>query len=69
MTEDEREAGGPGDHRDHGQPEVGHVLGREPAVADTEHVRHGLEQGPGVLLPPAHLLQLLNGHPGVRGEA
>ena len=43
MTEDEGEAGGPGDHRDHCEPEVSHVLRREPPVADAEHVRHRLE--------------------------
>ena len=45
MAEDEGETRGPGDHRDHGQPEVGHVLGGEPPVANAEHVRHRLEAG------------------------
>ena len=36
MAEDEGEAGGPGDHADHGQPEVRHVLGGKPTVPDTE---------------------------------
>ena len=69
VTKDEGETCGTGDHGDHGEPEVRHVLRGEPTVADTEHVRHRLEEGPGVLLPPAHLLQLLYGHPGVRGKA
>ena len=43
VAEDEGEARGPGDHRDHGQPEVGHVLGGEPPVTNAEHVRHRLE--------------------------
>ena len=36
VAEDEGEAGGPGDHADHGEPEVRHVLGRKPAIPDTE---------------------------------
>ena len=43
VAEDEGEAGGPGYHGDHGEPEVSHVLRREPAIADTEHVGHRLE--------------------------
>ena len=35
-------AGGPADHAEHGQPHVSQRLGGEPAVADTEHVGHGL---------------------------
>lgn len=60
MAQDEGKAGGPGNHGDHGQPEVRHVLGGKPAVADTQHVGHRLEQGPGVLLPPVNLLTLVN---------
>ena len=30
------------DHAEHGEPDVGHVLRGEPAVPDTQHVRHGL---------------------------
>ena len=35
-------AGGAADHTQHGQPHVGQGLRGEPAVADTEHVGHGL---------------------------
>ena len=34
VAEDEGEAGGPRDHADHCQPQVCHVLGREPATID-----------------------------------
>ena len=34
VAEDEGEAGGPRDHADHCQPQVCHVLGREPAAID-----------------------------------
>ena len=51
----------PPDHGEHCKPHVGEGLGREPPVADTQHVGHRLEQGPGVLLPPVHLLtQMIN---------
>lgn len=43
VSEDESKASGSGNHGDHGQPEVGHVLGREATVANTQHVGHGLE--------------------------
>ena len=35
-------AGGATDHTQHGQPHVSQGLRGEPAVADTEHVGHGL---------------------------
>ena len=56
VAQDQGKAGGPGNHGDHGEPQVGHVLRGEPPVANTQHVGHGLEQGPGVLLPPVNLL-------------
>ena len=31
------------DHGEHGQPDVCHVLGREPPVPDTQHVGHCLQ--------------------------
>lgn len=40
----------------HGEPHVREGLGREAAVADAEHVRHGLEQRPRVLLQPERFL-------------
>ena len=36
-------AGGAADHAEHGEPHVREGLGGKPPVADTEHVRHGLE--------------------------
>jgi hypothetical protein len=31
------------DHAEHGEPDVGHVLRREPSVPDAEHVGHRLK--------------------------
>ena len=45
------------DHGEHGEPHVRERLGREAAVPDAEHVRHRLEQRPGVLLQPVGLLK------------
>ena len=45
------------DHGEHGEPHVGEGLRREAAVADAQHVRHGLEQRPRVLLQPVGLLK------------
>ena len=42
VSEEHGVAGGPADHAEHGQPHVSQRLGGEPAVADTEHVGHGL---------------------------
>ena len=42
VAEEHGVAGGPADHAEHGQPHVSQRLGGEPAVADTEHVGHGL---------------------------
>ena len=42
MSQEHGVAGGPTDHAEHGQPHVSQRLGGEPAVADTEHVGHGL---------------------------
>ena len=33
------------DHAEHGEPDVGHVLRREPAVPNAQHVGHGLKNG------------------------
>ena len=60
MSEEHGVAGGPRHHAEDGQPQVRQVLWRESSVTDTEHVGHGLEQGPRVLLePPLVLLALL----------
>ena len=48
--------GGSSHHAEYGQPEVCQVLRGKPAVTDTQHVGHRLEQGPGVLLEPPHIL-------------
>lgn len=52
---------GAGEHRDHSEPGVGQVLGDGPPVADAQHVRHGLEQRPRVLLGPAAVLDATRG--------
>ena len=57
VAEDHGVAGGARHHAEHGQPQVRHVLWGEPAVADAEHVGHGLEESPGVLLEPPGVLQ------------
>lgn len=56
VTEEEGVASGAADHGEHGEPHVGERLRREAAVADAQHVRHGFEQGPRVLLEPERLL-------------
>lgn len=53
---------GAGEHRDHSEPGVGQVLGDGPPVADAQHVRHGLEQRPRVLLGPAAVLREMRCH-------
>lgn len=50
-------AGGPDDHAQHGDPEVGHADGGLRPVADAQHVAHGLEERVGVLLSPGVVLQ------------
>ena len=64
MAEEEGVTRGAADHGQHGQPHVGQRLRRESAVTDAEHVRHGFEQGPRVLLQPErflnHSIQSLN---------
>ena len=50
-------AGGPNDHAEHGNPEVGHADGRLCAIADTQHVDHGFEERIGILLSPRIVLK------------
>ncbi len=57
MPEEHSVAGGPADHGQHGEPHVRETLGREAAVADAQHVGHGLEQRPRILFQPVGLLQ------------
>ena len=57
LTDEEGVAGGPAQHRHHQQPEVLHVSRGLFAIAYAQHVRHGSEQGPAVLLSPVGLLQ------------
>ncbi|KAH9400592.1 hypothetical protein TYRP_002160 [Tyrophagus putrescentiae] len=64
VAEEEGVAGGAGDHAQQCQPHVRQRLRGKAAVADAQHVRHGLEQRPGVLVEP-----LIDGHPGVGREA
>ena len=56
MTEEEGVASGAADHGEHSEPHVRQRLRWETAVADTQHVRHGFEQRPRVLLQPKRLL-------------
>lgn len=57
VPEEECVAGGSRDHGEHGQPHVGEGLRGEPSVPDAQHVRHGLEERPRVLLEPESLLK------------
>lgn len=57
MSEKEGVASSSTDHGQHCQPHVGQRLGREPSVTDAQHVRHGFEEGPRVLLQPERFLQ------------
>ena len=57
MAEEHCVARGPTDHGEHREPHVRQRLRGEAAVTDAQHVGHGLEQGPRVLLQPVGLLQ------------
>lgn len=57
MADEHGIAGGSHDHAQHRQPDVRHALGRLLAVADAQHVAHGLEEGEGVQLAPGVVLQ------------
>ena len=57
MAQEHGVAGGPADHAQHCQPHVSQGLRGEAAIANTKHVGHGLEQGPGILLQPVRLLE------------
>lgn len=57
MTHKHGEAGGAHDHAEDGEPHVSHADGGVEAVADAQHVTHGLEKGVGVLLTPSVILQ------------
>lgn len=57
MTHKHGEAGGAHDHAEDGEPHVSHADGGVQAVADAQHVTHGLEEGVGVLLTPSVILQ------------
>lgn len=56
VAEEQGVASGSADHGEHGEPHVGERLRREAAVPDAQHVRHGFEEGPRVLLEPERLL-------------
>lgn len=58
MADEHGIAGGPHNHAQHRKPDVGHALRCLLAIADAEHVAHGLEQGMRVLLPPGVILQM-----------
>lgn len=57
MTHKHGKAGGAHDHAEDGEPHVSHADGGVQAVADAQHVTHGLEQGVGVLLAPSVILK------------
>ena len=57
MADEDGVAGGPYDHTQHGEPDVGEALGGLPPVPDAQHVAHGLEDGEGVELTPGVVLQ------------
>lgn len=57
MSHEHGEAGGAHDHAEDGEPHVSHADGGVQAVADAQHVAHGLEKGVGVLLTPSVVLQ------------
>lgn len=57
VTHKHGEAGGAHDHAEDGEPHVSHADGGVEAVADAQHVTHGLEKGVGVLLTPSVILQ------------
>lgn len=57
MSHKHGEAGGAHDHAEDGEPHVSHADGGVQAVADAQHVTHGLEEGVGVLLTPSVVLQ------------
>jgi len=50
-------AGGAHDHAEDGEPHVRHAHRGVHAVADAQHVAHGLEQRVGVLLTPGVVLE------------
>ena len=56
VSDEEGVAGGPTNHADHDQPQIQDGSGRLLAVAYTQHVRHGPEQSPAVLLRPLSAL-------------
>ena len=56
VADEQRVAGRPGQHADHGQPDVRQVLRRVSAVADRQHVRKRAKQRPRVLIYPIRLL-------------
>lgn len=57
MADEHGVAGGPYNHAEHGEPDVSHALGGLRAIADTQHVAHGLEESVGVLHTPRVVLQ------------
>ena len=56
VSDEQSVARGPGQHTDHGQPDVCRALRRVPTEPDTQHVWQRLEQCPCVLLRPLSVL-------------
>lgn len=57
MAQEQRVTGGSAYHGQHGQPHVTQRLRRKPTVANAQHVRHGFEQRPRILLRPVCFLE------------
>ncbi len=58
MTHKHGEAGSAHNHAEDSEPHVSHADGGVQAVADAQHVTHGLEQRVGVLLTPRVILKV-----------
>ena len=57
VSEEKCITGSTADHAEHSEPHVGQGLRWKPSVSYAEHVRHGFEKGPWVLLQPERVLE------------
>jgi hypothetical protein len=60
MSKEHCVAGSTTDHGQHCEPHICQTLGWKPTIPDTQHMRHGLKQGPRILLNPVGLLEPKN---------
>lgn len=58
VSEEKCITGSTADHAEHSEPHVGQGLRWKPSVSYAEHVRHGFEKGPRVLLQPERILEV-----------